>query len=72
VGNVLHVATGSPRLMVVTIDTCTGPRAYAGVASAYHEKVTTDYQRLNDQDWAAEIAQTPPADVPWLKDLIVR
>jgi hypothetical protein len=72
VGNVLHVATGYPRLMVVTIDTCTGPRAYAGVASAYHEKVTTDYQRLNDQDWATEIGQTPPADVPWLEDLIVR
>jgi hypothetical protein len=72
VGNVLHVATGLPRLMVVTIDTCTGPRAYAGVASAYHEKVTTDFQRLNDQDWAAEIAQTPPADVPWIEDLVVR
>jgi len=34
--------------------------------------VTTNYQRLNDQDWATEIAQTPPADVPWLEDLIVR
>jgi hypothetical protein len=34
-----------------------------------HEKVTTNDQRLNDQDWATEIAQTSP---PWLEDLIVR
>jgi hypothetical protein len=31
VGRVLHVGTGQPRLMVVTVDTCTGPRAYAGL-----------------------------------------
>jgi len=72
VGNVVHVATGYPRLMVVTIDTCSGPRAYAGVASAYHEKLTTGYQRLNDEEWATEMSQTPPADVPWMKDLVVR
>jgi hypothetical protein len=56
--------------MVVTIDTCDGPRAYAGVVSSYHEKLTTNLKRLNDQDWAAEIAQTPPADVPWMNDLV--
>ncbi|HVR61428.1 MAG TPA: DUF3160 domain-containing protein [Polyangia bacterium] len=70
VGNVLHVATGYPRLLVVTVDTCTGPRAYAGLASAYHQKVTENYQRLNDQDWAAEINQAPPADVSWVSDLL--
>jgi hypothetical protein len=72
VGNVLHVATGYPRVLVVTVDTCSGPRAYAGVASAYHEKVTEGFKRLNDQEWAAEIAQTPADDVPWMKDLVVR
>lgn len=70
VGNVLHVATGYPRLMVVTVDTCTGPRAYAGLASGYHEKVTTDYVREADQEWAMEQASAP--DVVWMKDLIVR
>jgi hypothetical protein len=72
VGNVLHVATGYPRLMVVTIDTCSGPRAYAGVASAYHEVVTEGYKRLNDQDWAQEMSKAAPPDVPWMKDLVVR
>ena len=38
----LHVATGLPRLMVVTIDTCDGPHAHAGLAFAYHEVVTSD------------------------------
>jgi hypothetical protein len=72
VGNVLHVATGYPRFMVVTIDTCSGPRAYAGVASAYHEKVTEGYKRLNDQEWAQEMSMTMPPDVAWMKDLVVR
>ena len=38
---VLHVGTGYPRLMVMTADTCGGPRAYAGVVSAYYEKMTS-------------------------------
>jgi hypothetical protein len=67
VGNVLHVATWSPRLMVVTFDTCTGPRAYAGPVSSYFEITTRDYQRLDDQTWSK---MTPPADVAWMTDLI--
>jgi hypothetical protein len=34
VGRVLHVGTGEPRVMVATVDTCSGPRAYVGVVSA--------------------------------------
>ena len=34
VGKVLHVATGRPRVMVVTLDTCQGPRAYEERARA--------------------------------------
>ncbi len=40
VGKVLHVGTGHPRLMITTVDTCQGPRAYVGVTFAYHEQVT--------------------------------
>jgi hypothetical protein len=72
VGNVVHVATGWPRLMVVTIDTCAGPRAYAGLVSAYHEKLTTDFKRLDDQAWATELKAGPAADVPWMNSLVVR
>jgi len=72
VGRVLHVATGRPRLMTVTIDTCTGPRAYVGLASSYFEQVTENFERRTDQDWAQDLQQATPADVPWMQDLVVR
>ena len=72
VGKVLHVGTGFPRLLVVTFNTCAGPRAYAGVVSAYHETVTKDFDRLTDQRWTEQIAASPPAEVPWLAGLVSR
>jgi hypothetical protein len=70
VGKVLHVGTGLPRLMTMTVDTCVGPRAYVGLAYAYHEKVTDDFERLTDEAWAAELMSTPPADVGWAAPFI--
>jgi hypothetical protein len=72
VGHVLHVGTGYPRLMVVTVDTCMGPRAYAGVVYAYHEHVTKNFERLTDEDWAQRVSDkaNPPADVPWMSPLL--
>ncbi|MBI2372831.1 MAG: DUF3160 domain-containing protein [Deltaproteobacteria bacterium] len=72
VGRVLHVATGGPRMMVVAFDTCTGPRAYAGLVSTYFEKITEGYERLTDEAWATEVSSGRPADVAWLSDLVVR
>jgi hypothetical protein len=74
VGRVLHVGTGNARLMVLTANTCTGPRAYAGLASSYFEEVTEDWQRLDDPTWAKRFSATgtPPADVPWLSGLLAR
>jgi hypothetical protein len=71
-GEVLHVGTGRPRRMVVTIDTCVGPRAYVGLASAYYEHVTTGFQRLNDEEWSGLLDSNSPSDVPWMQDLVVR
>jgi hypothetical protein len=73
VGRVLHVGTGMPRLMVVTVDTCQGPRAYAGLSSSYFEVVTEDFDRLDDIRWSEQLTgDTPPAEVPWLSPLIAR
>jgi hypothetical protein len=72
VGKVLHVGTGRPRLMVVTVDTCAGPRAYLGLASSYFEKVTDSFKRLDDREWAHEVNTATPADVPWMSDLVIR
>ena len=70
VGRVLHVGTGLPRLMVVSVDTCQGVRAYAGLASSYYEHVTEGWQRLTDDEWAVELNRTVVPDVPWMTDLI--
>ncbi len=70
VGRVLHVATGMPRAMVVTVDSCGGPRAYVGLASSYFERVTENFERLTDEDWKKDLIQNPPPDVPWAADLI--
>ncbi|HVW24074.1 MAG TPA: DUF3160 domain-containing protein [Polyangiaceae bacterium] len=69
VGKILHIGTGYPRLMVATVDSCGGgPRAYAGVVFAYHEQITTNFDRLTDERWAQQFGSggTRPADVPWL------
>jgi Protein of unknown function (DUF3160) len=70
VGKVLHVATGYPRMMVTTVDTCQGPRAYVGVTFAYHEQITTDYLRLTDEAWQSQIDTKAPANVPWMTPVL--
>lgn len=73
VGKVLHVGTGHARLMVMTADTCTAARAYAGLASSYYEKITDNYNRLDDPTWAKQfVSSAPPDDSPWMQDLIAK
>jgi hypothetical protein len=69
VGRVLHAGTGLPRQMVVTVPTCMGPRAYVGLASRYHERITEDWERLTDEDWAALVTDGSLSDVPWTSDV---
>jgi hypothetical protein len=54
--------------MVVVAETCSGPRAYAGLASSYHELVTEDFRRLDDQQWETMVTEQP--DVPWAANLV--
>jgi hypothetical protein len=58
--------------MVVTTDTCGGPRAYVGLASAYFERVTEGFVRLTDREWASSIQAGAPADVAWMADIVRR
>jgi Protein of unknown function (DUF3160) len=73
VGRVLHAGTGWVRQAVITVPTCAGPRAYAGVVSSYHEVVTEQLERLDDQEWRTRFSggATLP-DVPWMQDLVVK
>lgn len=71
VGRVLHVGSGFPRYMVLTVDGCSGAQAYVGLASSYHELITEGYQRLNDPQWWSRLSSGPkPPPVPWLRDLL--
>lgn len=70
VGKVLHAGTGLARMMVVTVETCEGPRAYVGVVSSYYETVTENYERLTDPQWQGLVGAED--DVPWMQDLVVR
>jgi hypothetical protein len=67
VGKVLHVGTGDARYMVVIAETCSGPRAYAGLASSYYELVTEDFYRYDDPTWERVVREEP--EVPWAADL---
>jgi hypothetical protein len=64
---VLHVASGLPRMMVVTRESCMGPRAYVGLAFAYHE-VVKGLPRLSDREWAP-LAPTAE-DVAFMKPIL--
>jgi hypothetical protein len=68
---VLHVGTGMPRLMVVTVDTCEGPRAYAGLAFAYHEHATHGVTRLTDPEWLQMVLSPEGVpDVAWMEAIL--
>jgi hypothetical protein len=68
VGKVLHVGTGVPRLMVVVSEGCSGPRAYAGLASSYREVIKDNFERLDDPTWETQYLGSP--EVPWMQDLV--
>jgi len=71
VGRVLHVGTGRPRMMVVTVDTCDGPRAYVGPVSTFHQRVTEDFERYTDDEWS-EIVQRGELSAPeWAGSVFV-
>ncbi|MBZ4420587.1 DUF3160 domain-containing protein [Myxococcus sp. RHSTA-1-4] len=70
VGKVLHVGTGEPRLMTVTLHTNSGPRTYQGFVSTYLEETTGDFKRLDNEEWRSTLSSRQ--DVPWMRDLIAR
>lgn len=69
--NVLHVGTGYPRLMVVAVETCNGPRAYAGPVFSYKEYLPGKLHRLNDEEWVKLLESTDaPSDPEWLQPVV--
>lgn len=70
VGRILHVGTGNARLMVTTVETCSGPRAYAGLVSSYFEVIEEGWKRLDDPTWETRLGEGTPASPEWFQPLI--
>lgn len=61
VGWVLHVGTGDVEMAIINAQTPDGRlMAYIGPVYKYHELVTTNFQRLTDDEWKTMYAQSPP------------
>jgi hypothetical protein len=69
--SVLHVGNHLPRPIIVTVDTCSGPKAYVGVASVFQQKLVEGTNRMTDQEWSNDLNdadETPE----WLEPVIGR
>ncbi len=67
--SVLHVGTGLPRLMVMTVESCMGPRAYAGMVSSFQQHKEAGLNRLTDEEWKTQVFDDLP-EVPWLEPIL--
>lgn len=73
VGKVLHVGTGLPRMLVVTVAHDHGAHAqtYRGFVSSYGETVTENFRRLTDEDWTRRVFTNQVVLTPaWLRSLV--
>jgi hypothetical protein len=69
--SVLHVGTGLPRPIVLTVDSCNGPRAYAGYVFAYHQLLADGLDRMTDERWEERLLRGTPVPEPeWLAPLL--
>ena len=70
-GSVLEIGTGSVNPMVVTFETCMGPRAFVGLSLAYYETTTSNFTRLTDTEWQAMLAASPSPVMPtWMAPVL--
>jgi len=69
--SVFHVGTGLPRPIVLTVDSCSGPRAYAGYVFAYHQLLVDGLNRMTDEQWKERLLSARPVpEVEWLEPLL--
>ncbi len=68
-GTVLEVGTGDVNPMVVVVETCVGPRAFAGLSLSYYETTASNFKPLTDNDWVGMLATAARPD--WLAPVLV-
>lgn len=72
VGNVLHVGTGRPRLVVVNAGDPTHMRPYVGAVSMFAQAVFGNFTRVTDEEWLRLHRLENAEDVPWMREAVVR
>ena len=68
-GNLLEVGTGDVNPLVVVVETCMGPRAFAGLSLSYYETIASNFKPLTDTDWQGMVKTAPRPD--WLAPVLV-
>lgn len=72
-GRVLHLATGDPRMIAVTIrhDGGQHTQTYRGFVAAYSERVTENFVRFDDAAWSLHLLRSGNDPAPsWLRPLM--
>jgi hypothetical protein len=74
VGNVLHAAVGKINLGVFLTESPSDgykPMAYVGPVVSYYQKVTNNFKRLTDEEWAAAISKDSlPGRPDWVNSFL--
>ena len=68
--SVLHVGVGLPRGIVLTVDSCTGPRAYAGFVSTFHQDLASGLVRYTDEEWKTRLSNGGAADPSFMAPIL--
>lgn len=69
-GWVLHAASGKPTLTVMTVQDCSGVRAFVGPGSSYHSVLTENYARMSDSEWRNELQESAQPRPSWTTSFI--
>jgi hypothetical protein len=67
---VLHIAAGNPNLMVLSVETDCKLRAYAGPVLSYHELVTDNLERLDDETWKTMLKEGQESRPAWTESFV--
>ncbi|MEZ4380487.1 MAG: DUF3160 domain-containing protein [Nannocystaceae bacterium] len=70
-GWVFHAAAGTPTLVVLTVEDCSGVRAFVGPGSSFHTVLTENYARMSDSEWKSKLQEGPQPRPQWTKSFIV-
>jgi hypothetical protein len=69
-GWVLHAASGKPTLTVMTVQDCSGVRAFVGPGSSYHSVLKENYVRMTDSEWRSELQESAQPRPSWTSSFI--